>query len=264
MPGSDSRSRVSVYRCKPCHSAHDITDFPKHLPAAISKYVLHSFGVKCPPINIMAEDVVPSLDTLSVDYISAHQLVRGRGGFLAVLYKTHWIGLGTPSWEREADLDQHHRRTILLYWSGTVFQQMQGNRAYRVARSRAAHRELARSRGERYFGYGYTLVPPDLWLRRFSSSPLPVNARFWYRARDGLWWSGKISTRQDDSYIVRLLDDPSPKRLRLPSASYATALDAPVGSWCLEKHRSTPLGVDTGVGRVAAPAPPSTPATSSA
>ena len=42
MPGSDSRARVSVYRCKPCHSAHDIDDFPAHLPAALSKCVLHS------------------------------------------------------------------------------------------------------------------------------------------------------------------------------------------------------------------------------
>ena len=52
MPGPKSRARVSVYRCKPCHSAHDIDDFPAHLPAALSKYVLHSFGKKCPPSNL--------------------------------------------------------------------------------------------------------------------------------------------------------------------------------------------------------------------
>ena len=221
MPGADSRARVSVHRCKPCHSAHDIDDLPAHLPAALSKYVLHSFGTKCPPSSVDAEDVAPSPEFLELDHISEHQLVRGRGGFLAVLFKAHWIGLATPSWEREADLHQF-RRKILLYWSGDVCQRIQGNRAYRVARSCAAHRELARLRGDRYFDYGYDLVSHDIWSRLFSSSPLPINARFWYKSRDGLWWSGKISTKQDDHYIVRLLDDPGPKRLRLPHDFYAT------------------------------------------
>lgn len=247
MPGSDSRARVSVYRCKPCHSAHDIDDFPKHLPAALSKYVLHSFGRKCPPLSVAAEDVVHSPDSLDLDFISEHQLVRGRGGFLAILFKAHWVGLSTPSWEREDDLQQF-RGKILRYWDSDICQRVQGNRAYRVA---PARRELARMRGERYFEYGYDLIPRDVWLRRFSSSPLPVNARFWYKSSDGLWWSGKISAKQDDTYIVRLIDDPTPKRLRLLQVFYNSALDAPVGSWCLEKHRSTPLGADTGVGRVA-------------
>ena len=162
MPGPESRARVSVYRCKPCHSAYDIDDFPAHLPAALSKYVLHSFGKKCPPSNIAAEDVVPSPDLLELDYISEHQLVRGRGGFMAVLFKAHWVGLRTPSWEREADLDMF-RRKILLYWDGKICQRVsaQGNRAYRVARTCAARRELARLRGERYFDYGYDPISCD-------------------------------------------------------------------------------------------------------
>ena len=86
MLGSDSCARVSVYRCKPCHSAHDIYDFPVHLPVALSKYVLHSFGRKCPPSTIAAEDVVTSLKFFELDYISEHQLVSGRGGFMAVLF----------------------------------------------------------------------------------------------------------------------------------------------------------------------------------
>ena len=62
MPGSDSRARVSLYRCKPCHSTQDIDDLPARLPAALSKYVLlvHSFGRKCPPSSIAAEHVVTS------------------------------------------------------------------------------------------------------------------------------------------------------------------------------------------------------------
>ena len=67
MPGPESRARVSVYRCKPCHSAYDMDDFPAHLPAALSKYVLHSFGKKCPPSNIAAENVVPYPDFLELD-----------------------------------------------------------------------------------------------------------------------------------------------------------------------------------------------------
>lgn len=258
MPGSTSRARVSVYRCKPCHSAHDIDDLPAHLPAALSKYVLHSFGRKCPPFSIGAEDVEPSPEFLELEHISEHQIVRGQGGFLAVLFKAHWVGLATPSWERETDLQQF-RRHILLYWDGKACQRIQGNRAYRVARSRAARRELARTRADRYFDYGYNLIPHNVWLRLFSSASLPINARFWYKSTDGLWWSGKNSTKQDASYIVRLFDDPAPKRLRLPHELYDTALGAPVGSWCLEKHRSSSLGADTGLGRVAPLAPPAPP-----
>ena len=177
---------------------------------------------------------------------------------MAALFKAQWVGFSTLSWEREADLDQF-RLKILLYWDGKVCQHIQGNRVYRTARTRAARRELARIRGERYFDYGYALITRDVWSSRFSFSPLPINARFWYKSSDGLWWSGKISTKQDDYYVVRLLDDPAPKRLRLRPELYATALDAAVGSWCLEKHRSTPLGADSGVGRVAPLAPSSTP-----
>ena len=124
----------------------------------------------------------------------------------------------------------------------------------RQARTRAARRELARLRGERYFDYGYDPISCDTWLRRFSSHPLPINARFWYKSSDGLWWSGKISSKRDDHYIVRLVDDPAPTRLRLQHDLYTTALDAPVGSWC-PKHRAPPLGTDTSIGRVSPLAP---------
>ena len=35
--------------------------------------------------------------------ITGYQSVRGRGSVIAVLYKTHWVGLSEPSWEREMD-----------------------------------------------------------------------------------------------------------------------------------------------------------------
>eukprot|EP00752_Nemacystus_decipiens_P017591 g15764.t1 len=40
---------------------------------------------------------------LDVEQLTAHQVARGRGGNLAVMYETHWKGLLTPSWERESD-----------------------------------------------------------------------------------------------------------------------------------------------------------------
>ena len=40
---------------------------------------------------------------LEVEQITGHQSVRGRGGVIAVLYKTHWAGLSESSWEREID-----------------------------------------------------------------------------------------------------------------------------------------------------------------
>ena len=39
-----------------------------------------------------------------VEKITGHQSVRGRGGVIAVVFKTHWVGLSESSWEREMDL----------------------------------------------------------------------------------------------------------------------------------------------------------------
>ena len=245
LSGPDARARVSVLRCKLCRNPYDVNDLPQSLPADLSRYVLHSFGAKCPPFHVTVDDVSPPVGCLEVDYISGHQLVRHRNGIVAVLYQTHWIGLTTPSWERESDLDTF-RRHILLYWSNEICQSKQGNRNYRLTRTRAAHRELARSRGERYMPPGFSLVSHETWLRRFSASLLPVGARLWCKARDGLWWNGQIGAHQDGSYVVRLFDDPGPRILPLPAVFYSTALDAACGSWCLEKHRSRPLG-DTNV-----------------
>ena len=65
------------------------------------------------------EDEDGPLERVVVDYISGHQLVRGRGGKIAVMYQTHWKGLMRVTWEREEDL-RHFRREILLYWVGDV------------------------------------------------------------------------------------------------------------------------------------------------
>ncbi|CAB1106512.1 unnamed protein product [Ectocarpus sp. CCAP 1310/34] len=124
LSGPAARCRVSVLRCKPCRNPYETDDLPQSLPAELSRYVLHSFGDKCPPFHVTADDVSVPVGRLEVDYISGHQLVRGRSGVLAVLYQTHWVGLTTPSWERESDLDLF-RRHILLYWSREACQSKQ-------------------------------------------------------------------------------------------------------------------------------------------
>ena len=250
MPGRDSNRRVSVDRCKPCQNPDDIDDMPIHLPANLTKYVLNSFHVKSPPYHVTLEDVTTPPERLKVEQITGHQLVRGRGGVIAVLYETHWEGLLSPSWERELDL-QHFRLQILRYWSGTPSQHRQANRLYRQMRIGAAHRELSRARGEIFLAPGYSLVPRTLWLRRFSSSALPAGAHLWYKARDGLWWLGKIAhqasptTSTPDSYIVRFLDDPGPIKIDLLPSFYNTSRAGNYGSWCLQRHQTG--GVARGV-----------------
>ena len=114
----------------------------------------------------------------------------------------------------------------------------------------AAHRELSRSQGQIFLAPGYSLVSRDLWLRYFCTTTLPSGAHIWYKARDGLWWLGKIAHRapadtssnslsdpsSDGSYIIRFLDDPGPIKINLRPALYTTATDAISGSWCLQRH----------------------------
>ncbi|CAB1107844.1 unnamed protein product [Ectocarpus sp. CCAP 1310/34] len=125
LSGPAARCRVSVLCCKPCRNPYETDDLPQSLPAELLRCFLHTFGNKCPSFHVTADDVSVPIGRLEVDYISGHQLVRGRSGVLAVLYQTHWLGLITPSWERESDLDQF-RRHILLYWSREVCQSKQG------------------------------------------------------------------------------------------------------------------------------------------
>ena len=61
-----------------------------------------------------------------MEQITGYQSVRGRGGGIAVLYNTHWVGLSEPSWEREMGLHLS-RFHILRYWAGTPDQHRQTN-----------------------------------------------------------------------------------------------------------------------------------------
>ena len=82
---------------------------PKYLPARLTQYVLDNVSKKSPPYRVTQDDVSVPLQRLEVEKITGHQSVRGRGGVIAVLYKTHWVGISEPSWEREMDL--HLSRT---------------------------------------------------------------------------------------------------------------------------------------------------------
>ena len=114
LPGSDARRRVSIERCKPCANPHDSGDMPKNLQEGLTQYVLNIFFKKSPPHHVTQDDVSTPLQQLEVEQITGHQSVRGRGGVIAILYKTYWAGLSEPSWEREIDLHLSRSHTCVI------------------------------------------------------------------------------------------------------------------------------------------------------
>ena len=88
LPGRGSKPRVSVKRCKSCRSPEDTTDLPKYLPADLVS-VRTASAAKSPPYHVTPDNVSPPPERLEVEWITGHQLVRGRGGVVAVLYETH-------------------------------------------------------------------------------------------------------------------------------------------------------------------------------
>ena len=97
LPGSDARRRVAIERCKPCVDPHDSGDMPKYLPAGLAQCVLNNCSKKSPPYHVTQDDVSTPLQRREVEQITVRQSVRGRGGVIAVLYKTHWVGLSESS-----------------------------------------------------------------------------------------------------------------------------------------------------------------------
>lgn len=116
-PGVKPKNRAVMLRCKPCLLSHDVTIMLKQLPVGFSQYVLTNYLAKSPPHNMTVEDTDRPLERVVVDRISGHQLVRGRGGGLALTYQTHWRGIIRVTWASELDL-RYFRREILLYWVG--------------------------------------------------------------------------------------------------------------------------------------------------
>ena len=89
LPSSDARRREAIERCKPCANPHDSGDIPKYLPAGLAQYVLNNFSKKSPPYHVTQGDVSTSLQRLEVEQITGHLSVQGRGGVIAMLFKTH-------------------------------------------------------------------------------------------------------------------------------------------------------------------------------
>ena len=93
------------------------------------------------------------------------------------------------------------------------------------------------------FAPGYSLARCTIWVQRFSPTTLPAEPHFWYKARDGLWWLGKVahdaSTDNSSarSYIVRFLNDPGSIKIGLHPSSYTTSRSAVHGSWCRHGHQ---------------------------
>ena len=99
MPGRNQKKHVSLDHCKRCHNPGDGSDVSKYLPAGLSKYVLHSFMEKSGKLG-------------NIDKSLGNQLVRGRGGKLAVMYETHWEDLSSITWGREIDLKNLSRHIL--------------------------------------------------------------------------------------------------------------------------------------------------------
>ena len=108
---------MAIDRCKPCTNPHDSSDMPKYLPAGLTQYVLNNIPKTFPLCYVTQDDVSVPLQRLEVEKITGHQSGRGRGGVIAVLYQTHWVGLSEPSWERETDLHLSRSHSCLLYTS---------------------------------------------------------------------------------------------------------------------------------------------------
>ncbi|CAM9862787.1 unnamed protein product [Sphacelaria rigidula] len=242
-PGLKPKNRVSMLRCKPCIPPHDSSDMPKQLPVGLSQYVFTKYAIKTPSYHMTVEDADAPLERVEVDRISGHQLVRGRGGKIAVMYQTHWKGIMRVTWEREVDL-RHCRREILLYWVGDTVQHRPLNKRYRSMRKGAAARELAREHSARFVVAGYSVLSRSQYMQCFHGIRLPKGAFFWYMALDSLWWLGKIhfvDPASDHSYFIRFFDDPSPLKISLDDAYYTEEPTARRGSWCLQRHDQVEL-----------------------
>ena len=231
MPGKDQKKRVSVDRCKMCHNPSDDLDIPKYLPAGLSKYVLHSFTDKSPPFHPTTEDVAKSGIPVDIEKITGHQLVRGRGGKLAVMYETHWEGLSSITWEREIDL-RNFSRYILEYWMSTPRQVKGVNSKYRAMRRAQAHRAYWRHQNKYYLEQGYHLVSYSTWEKKFRRRRVPLRAFFWWKTHQG-WWLGQVKAWDRDiydQYFVRFHDDPGLSQVMLVEEFYTTDVDGVPGS----------------------------------
>ena len=200
----------------------------KYLPAGLSKYVLDSFKDKSPQFHTTTEDVVKSGIPVDIEEITGHQLVRGWGGKLAVMYETHCEGPSSNTWEREIDL-KNVSRHILEYWMSTPRQVKGVNSKYRATR---------RVQGTQSYLEGYHPESYITWERKFRGRRVPLRAFFWWKNHQG-WWLGLVKAWDKDvydQYFMRFNDEPGSSQVMLAEKFYTTAVDGVPGSWCLQSH----------------------------
>lgn len=85
----------------------------------LSQYGLSKQPTGSPPCHVTSGDIHASIERAVVDRIGGHQLLRSRGGKIAVVYQMHWRELLRVNLEREVDL-RHFCRHMLLHWVSDV------------------------------------------------------------------------------------------------------------------------------------------------
>ena len=199
--------------------------------------MLHPFTNKPPPFHPTAEDVVKSGIPVDI-YITGHQLVRGRGGELAVMHETHCEGLFSITWGRKIDL-KNVSWHILEYWISTSRHVKSVNSKYRSMRRAQAHRAYWRHKDKYYLEQGYHLVSYSTWERKFSGRRVPLRRYFWWKNHQG-WCLGEVKASDRnayDQYFGRFHDDSGPSQvIMLAEEFYTTDVDGVPGSWCLQSY----------------------------
>lgn len=108
---------VSNMRCKPCANSNGIGACSVHLPAGLNENILTHF-IYISPLLYVTTDVEHDgrRQRCELDTITAHRIVCGRGGTVAVMYNTRWKGLKHLCWEREVDF-LHFCPATLGHWN---------------------------------------------------------------------------------------------------------------------------------------------------
>ena len=84
LPGRDSKRCVSVQRCKSFRNPDDTSGMSKCLSAHLEQYVLNSYSTKSRLFHVTLDDVSTPPERLEIEHLTGNQLVRGRGGVMAV------------------------------------------------------------------------------------------------------------------------------------------------------------------------------------
>lgn len=110
VPTCPARKPTAAFRWRatsPVPPPHESDGMPKHLRAGgLTQNLCSTTSPRTPQKNhvTLRTGVSSPILHLELEKITRHQSVRGRGGFVAVIDESHWMGLSRPSWERELDL----------------------------------------------------------------------------------------------------------------------------------------------------------------